>query len=126
MPVIFYYIDIGALSTKLQGANCFILGVKFRHPHIPFPSNFPYQAARPACRNGRPPHMAVCHSDGLSFASLHLFFIVNLPVRNAPCGYFFLLFFHALYIALAMGSRTQTATNQLGKCGIILTLLVLY
>ena len=24
----------------------------------PFPSNFPYQAARPACGKGRPPHMA--------------------------------------------------------------------
>jgi hypothetical protein len=23
---------------------------------IPLPSNFPYQAARPACGNGRPPH----------------------------------------------------------------------
>jgi len=73
MPVIFYYIDIGALSTKLQGANCFILGVKFRHPHIPFPSNFPYQAARPACGNGRPPHMAdEGHSAAVSFcAFLH-------------------------------------------------------
>ena len=39
------------------------------------------------------------------------------------CDYFFLLFFHALYIALAMGSRTQIATNQPGKCGIILILL---
>ena len=38
-------------------------------------------------------------------------------------NYFFLLFFHALYIALATGSKTQIATNQPGKCGIVLFLL---
>jgi len=32
---------------------------------IPLPSDFPYQAARPACGKGRPPHMA---DDGHSAA----------------------------------------------------------
>ena len=38
---------------------------------IPFPSNFPYQAARPAYGNGRPPHMADDgHSMAVSFCKI--------------------------------------------------------
>ena len=41
-------------------------------------------------------------------------------------NYFFLLFFHILYITLEIGSKTHIATNQPGKCGIISILLILY
>ena len=41
-------------------------------------------------------------------------------------NYFFLLFFHILYITLETGSKTHIATNQPGKCGIISILLILY
>ena len=41
-------------------------------------------------------------------------------------NYFFLLFFHVLYITLETGSKTHIATNQSGKCGIISILLILY